>query len=118
MIAGIQVKMFRTQPVIGSRQQVAARSEWVISRRLAKLVTLIICLSLFIVFAFGQLMHWQITSAVERMEKMREVRRDYGSSHIALLAARAGLTSQDNILEVAGKKFQLFMPAKDQVKRL
>jgi hypothetical protein len=118
MISGIHVKMFKPQPVIGSRQQVAARTDWVISKRLAKMVTLILCISLFIVFAFGQLMHWQITSTVEKLEQLRAVRSEYGSEHVGLLSARAQLASREHVVEVAGKKFNLFVPADDQVKRL
>ncbi|MHB8790609.1 MAG: hypothetical protein ACYDBT_12070 [Desulfobulbaceae bacterium] len=119
MIAGIQSRMFRSQPLsTGIRQQVAVRSEWAISRRLAKLVTLILCLSLFVVFAFSQLMHRQILSSVNKLEQLQSVRNHFGSENIGLLAARAHLTSKDSVVDRAGRKYQLYIPKKEQVRRL
>jgi len=111
--------MFRTHALpVGIRQQVSARSEWSMSRRLAKLVTLILCLSLFIVFAFSQLMHRQISSTASRLEQLQSMRNQFGSENIALLAARAHLTSKESILDRAGQKYHLFAPKKEQVRRL
>ena len=119
MIAGIQSRMFRSHAFsIGIRQQVAARSEWSMSRRLAKLVALILCLSLFVVFAFSQLMHRQIMSSVNRLEQLQSVRNQFGSENIALLAARADLTSKESVLDRAGQKYRLFVPKKEQIRRL
>jgi len=100
------------------RQQVASRSDWVISKRLARLVTLILCVSLFVLFAFGQLMHWQIKSAVNRIDRLQSVRSQYGSENIALLASRAQLTAEEYIIAEAGRKYQLVPPREDQVRRL
>lgn len=111
--------MFRSHAFsIGIRQQVAARSEWSMSRRLAKLVALILCLSLFVVFAFSQLMHRQIMSSVNRLEQLQSVRSQFGSENIALLAARADLTSKESVLDRAGQKYRLFVPKKEQIRRL
>lgn len=119
MIAGLQSRTFRTNVLpAGIRQQVVSRSEWAISRRLAKLVTLILCLSLLIVFAFSQLMHRQIMSSVGRLEQLQSVRNEFGSENIALLAARAGLTSKESVMERAAEKYSLFAPRKEQVRRL
>lgn len=119
MIAGLHSRMLRTQSVsVGMRQQVAARSDWVVSKRLARLVTLILCLSLFILFAFGQLMHWHIKSTVNRLDSLQSVRSQYGSENIALLAARAQLVSKEYIVEQAGRKHQLVTPGQDQVRQL
>jgi len=100
------------------RQQVATRSDWTMSARLAKLVTFILCVSLFIVFAFSQLMHWHINSTVNKLDKLQSVRSQVGSENIALLAARAQLTSKEYIVEQAGKRYNLFIPQKDQIRRL
>lgn len=119
MIAGIQSRMFRPHALsAGIRQQVVGRTEWSVSRRLAKVVTLILCLSLFIVFAFSQLMHRHIMSSVSRLEQLQSVRNQFGSENIALLAARAQLTSKESIMERAGKQYHLFVPRKEQVRRL
>lgn len=119
MIAGIQLRMFRPHALsAGIRQQVANRTEWSVSRRLAKVVTLILCLSLFIVFAFSQLMHRQIMSSASRLEQLQSVRNQFGSENIALLAARAQLTSKESIMDRAGKQYHLFAPRKEQVRRL
>ena len=119
MIAGIQSRVFRTQALpAGLRQQVAARLDWSMSRRLAKVVALVLCLSLFVVFAFSQLMHRQITSSVGQLEQLQSVRNQFGSENIALLAARAQLTSKESIIDRAGQKYHLFAPKKEQVRHL
>ena len=119
MIAGIASKMLRPQTApIGARQQVVARSDGAVSKRIAKIVTMIICVSLFVVFAFSQLMHWHIISTVNELDKLQSVRNDYGSENIALLAARAQLTSKEYVVEQASKRYQLLVPQKNQVQRL
>lgn len=115
----IASRILRTHALpVGIRQQVSARSEWSMSRRLAKLVTLILCLSLFIVFAFSQLMHRQVLSSASRLEQLQTMRNQFGSENIGLLAARAHLTSKESILDRAGQKYHLFVPKKEQVRRL
>ena len=119
MIAGIQSRLFRSHALsVGIRQQVAARTEWAMSRRLAKLVALILCLSLFVVFAFSQLMHRQIMSSVNKLEQLQSVRNQFGTENIALLAARADMTSKENVLDRAAQKYRLFVPKKEQLRRL
>jgi hypothetical protein len=119
MIAGIHSRMLRSQSVsVDMRQQVATRSDWVMSKRLARLVTLILCVSLFVLFAFGQLMHWHIKSTVNKLDRLQSVRSQYGSENIALLATRAQLTSKEYIVELAGEKYQLALPRKEQVRHL
>lgn len=119
MNAGIASRMLRPQTAsIGVRQQVAARSDGMVSKRIARIVTLIICVSLFIVFAFSQLMHWHIISTVNKLDELQSVRHEYGSENVALLAARAQLTSKEYVVEKAGRKYQLFVPQKNQVQRL
>lgn len=119
MIAGIHSRMLRSQSAsVGMRQQVVTRSDWVISKQLARLVTLILCVSLFVLFAFGQLMHWHIKSTVNRLDRLQSVRTQYGSENISLLATRAQLASKDYVVEQAGKKFHLTPPREDQVRRL
>lgn len=119
MIAGIHSRMFRSHPVtVDIRQQVAVRSDWVVSKRLARLVTLILCVSLFVLFAFGQLMHWHIRSTVDRLDRLQSVRTQYGSEHIALQATRAKLTSKEYVVEQAGRKYQLVLPREDQIRHL
>ncbi|HBI16057.1 MAG TPA: hypothetical protein DDY20_11175 [Desulfobulbaceae bacterium] len=111
--------MFRGHALsVGIRQQVSARYEWSMSRRLARLVTLILCLSLLVVFAFSQLMHRQINSSVNRLEQLQSERSHFGNENISLLAARANLTSKERVLDRAGQKYRLFMPKKEQVRRL
>lgn len=119
MIAGITSRVIRPQTAtVGMHQHVATRSDAVLSRRLAKLVTLIICLSLFVMFVFGQFMHWHVTSTMHRLSELRAVRSTYGTENIALLSARARLTSKEYIVEQAGKRYQLFVPQKKQIRRL
>ena len=119
MMTGINSRMFRPNAVaVGMRQQVAARSDWAMSRRLAKLVTLILCVSIFIVFAFSQLMHWHIVSTINKLDKLQSVRNQFGTENIALLATKAQLTSKEYIVELAGKRYQLHLPEQGQVRRL
>ena len=119
MITGITSRMLRPQAVaVGVRQHVAVRSDGVMSKHLAKMVTLILCVSLFVVFAFSQLMHWYIVSTVQQLDELQAVRHAYGSDNIALLAARAQLTSKEYVVEQAGKRYRLFVPQKNQIRRL
>jgi len=119
MIAGMNSRVLGSQSVsVGMRQQVAARSDWAMSKELARLVTLILCVSLFVLFAFGQLMHWHIKSTVSKLDRLQSVRSQYGSENMALLATRAQLTSKEYIVKLAGEKYQLALPRKDQVRHL
>ena len=119
MIAGIASRVLRPQAAaVGGRQQVSARSDSGVSKRLARIVTLIVGVSLFIVFAFSQVMHWHIISTVNKLDELQSVRNEYGSENIALLAARAQLTSRDYVVKEAGSRYQLYIPQKSQVRRL
>jgi hypothetical protein len=119
MIAGIQSRIYRNHALpVGIRQQIVARPDWSMSRRLARLVALILCLSLLIVFAFSQLMHQHLTSSASRLEHLQSLRIQFGSENIALLAARAQMTSKERILERAQQKYHLVVPKKEQVRRL
>lgn len=119
MIAGITSKTIRPHAAaIGLRQNVAVRSDSVMSKRLARIVALVIGVSLLAVFAFSQLMHWHVASTMERLSELQSVRNTYGSENIALLAARAELTSKEYVLEQAGKRYHLFVPQKNQIRRL
>jgi len=119
MIAEIQSRMFRPHPVgMGMRQHVSSRTSQGISKRMAKIVTMIICVSLFVVFAFSQVMHWQIVSSSSKLEKLKSVRIDTSSRNIELLAARAQLASQKFVEEQAREKLQLFVPKRNQISRL
>lgn len=119
MIAEIHSRMFRSHTAsVGMRQQVAVRSDWVVSKRLARLVTLILCVSLFVLFAFGQLMHWHIKSTVNRLDGLQSVRSQYGSEHIALQTTRAKLTAKEYIVEEAGSRYHLVLPREDQIRQL
>lgn len=119
MIAGVTSRVIRPQvATVGMRQHVAARPDVLVSKRLAKLVTLIICLSLFVLFVFGQLMHWHVTSTMNQLNELRTVRSEFGTENIALLSTKARLTSKEYIVEQAGKRYQLFAPQKNQIHRL
>ena len=60
MIAEINSRMFRPHAVnMGMRQQVASRTSKGMSKRMAKMVTLIICVSLFVVCAFSQVIFFK-----------------------------------------------------------
>ncbi len=119
MFAGITSRVFKPQAgVIGVRQQVAVRTDGMVSQRLARLVALILGIALLIVFAFSQLMHWHIASTVTRLDQLQSARNEYGSEKMRLLAARAQLTSREYVTELAGRKFQLHAPQKGQVRSL
>ena len=119
MIAQIHSRMFRPHAVtIGMRQQVNSRTSTGMSRRMAKVVTLIICVSLFVVFAFSQVMHWHIVSSANQLKKLQAVRIDSGSRNIELLATRAQLASRKFVEEQAKEKLHLFVPQQNQIRRL
>lgn len=119
MIAEIQSRVLRPHPAtFGMRQQVAVKTGHGVSRRMAKLVTIIICVSIFVVFVFSQVMHWQIAASAKRMENLQSARMDSTSRNIELLAAKARLTSKEYVARLAGEKFGLNVPEPNQIKRL
>ena len=119
MIAEIQSRMFRPHAVtMGMRQQVVSRTSAGMSRHMARVVALIICISLFVVFAFSQVMHWHIVSSANQFEKLQSVRSESVSRNIELLATRAQLASQKFVEERAKEKMQLFVPQQNQIRRL
>ena len=119
MIAGMNSRVLRSHPAtIGVRQHVAARTNPAMSKRMARMVTLILCVGLFVVFSLNQFLHWQIMASTNRLDQLQSVRNKYGSENISLLATRAQIVSKKSVMELAGKKFQLFVPGKDQVQRL
>ena len=96
MIAEINSRMFRPHAVnMGMRQQVASRTSTGMSKRMTRMVTLIIGVSLFVVFAVSQVMHWHIVASANQFEKLQSVRIESGSRNIELLATRAKLASQE-----------------------
>ncbi|HER63669.1 MAG TPA: hypothetical protein ENO11_06800 [Desulfobacteraceae bacterium] len=119
MIAEIHSRMFRSHSVtMGMRQQVVSRTNAGMSRRMARVVTLVICISLVIVFAFSLVMHWQIGSSANRLETLKSVRIDTKNKNIELLAVRAQLASRDFIEKRAKEKFQLVVPQQNQIRRM
>lgn len=119
MIAEIHSRMFRPHPVtIGMRQQVITRTNVGMSKRMAKVVTLIICVSLFVVFAFSQVMHRHIVASAGQIEKLQSVRGAVGSRNIELLAVKAQLASRKFVEQQAREKLQLFVPQQNQIRRL
>lgn len=119
MIAEIQSRMFRPHPVtVGMRQHISSRTSAGMSRRMAKLVALIICTSLLVVFAFSQVMHWHISATAEKLEQLKSVQKQTATRNIELLAMRAQLASQEFVEKSAMEKLQLFAPQQHQVRRL
>jgi len=119
MIAEIQSRMFRPHTVtMGMRQQVVTRTGTGLSKRMAKVVALIICISLFVVFAFSQIMHGHIVATADQIDKLQSVRSESVSRNIELLAARAQLASQKFVEERAKEKLHLFVPQRNQIRRL
>ena len=119
MIAEIHSRMFRSHAVnMGMRQQVVTRTGAGMSKRMAKVVTLIICVSLFVVFIFSQVMHRHIVVTAGQLEKLQSVRIETGSRNIELLAARAQLASRKFVEERAAERLQLFVPQQHQIRRL
>jgi len=119
MITGISSRMFRPHTMtIGVRQQVVARTNSVMSKRVAGKVTMILCAGIFVVFVFSQFMRWQIVASTNQLEQLQAVRNQSGSENISLLAKRAQLVSKDYIVNRVEAKFQLFVPGKDQTQRL
>jgi cell division protein FtsB len=119
MIAEIHSRMFRPRSVtMGMRQQVASRTRAGMSRRMARVVALIICLSLVVVFAFSLVMHRQIGASANRLEALKSVRVESKNRNIELLAARAQLASREFIEKRAKEKFQLVVPQQNQIRRM
>ena len=120
MIAEIQSRMFRPHSdAMDMRQHVTIRaSQGIMSKRMAKLVTVIICISLFVVFAFSQVMHWQIVASSNKLEDLKTIRVATSSKNIELLATRAQLASRDFVEKQAKEKLQLFTPKRNQIRRL
>ena len=103
---------------VGIKQQVVARPHHVMSRRGARKVTMILCAGIFVVIVFSQFMRWQITTTINELEQLQNIRNSTGSENISLLDERAKLISKEYIAEKVGSKLQLFMPDKDQIRRL
>lgn len=119
MIAEIQSRLLRPHPfAIGMRQHVICRTSDGMTKRMAKLVTLIICISLLVVFAFSQVVHWQITASTNKLQEMRAARITTSNKNIELLAARAHLSSKKFVEEKAREKLQLLIPKRNQIRRL
>jgi len=119
MIAGISAKVFRPHAVtFGMRQHVASRTNPVMSKQVARQVTLVLVVSLFVVFTVSQFMHWYIMSSASQLKQLQSVRNITGSENISLLAQRAQMTSREYVVEKAGSKFELILPGKHQVNRL
>jgi hypothetical protein len=119
MITGISSKMFRPHTMtVGMRQQVIARTNPVMSKQVARKVTLMLCIGIFVVFVFSQFMRWQIMASINQLEQLQAVRNQTGLENISLLAERARLISKEYIIDQVGAKFQLFVPQKDQMQRL
>ena len=119
MIADLHSRLFRPHAVtMGMRQQVVSRSSNGMSKRMAKVVTLIICTSLFVVFTFSQVMHLQIVATAKQLEKLETARIDSKTKNIELRTARAQLASKSFVEERAKEKLQLYVPKQNQVHRL
>lgn len=119
MIADIQSRMFRPHPAtMGMRQHVTSRTTPGMSKRMAKLVMAIICISLFVVFAFSQVMHWQIVASSSKLENLKSMRIATSSKNIELLATRAQLASREFVEKQAREKLQLFTPKQNQIRLL
>ncbi|GAB4332366.1 MAG: hypothetical protein Kow0089_00200 [Desulfobulbaceae bacterium] len=119
MIAGMQSRVFRPHSVtLGMRQHVVSRTSPVVSRRMARVVAVIVGISLLVVFAFSQVMHHHITSSADRLERLQVERSEFMGRNIELLAARAQLASQEFVEKRAAEKLKLFVPQKSQVRRL
>ncbi len=115
MITGFSSKLFRPQTVIGMRQHVTVRVVPEVSQRLIRLVTVIIFAGIVVVFSVGQFMHGRIESAAVRIEQLQAVRSRAGNENIGLLAARAQLASEKNVIKQASQRFQLMIPGKGQI---
>lgn len=119
MIAEIQSRMFRPHPeAMAMRQHVTSRTSPGMTKRMAKLVAAIICISLFVVFAFSQVMHWQIIASSDKLESLKSIRIATSSKNIELLATRAQLASREFVEKQAREKLQLFTPKQNQIRRL
>ena len=119
MITGMSSRIFRPHTMtVGMRQQVVARTNPVMSKQVAGKVAVILCTGIFIVFAFSQIMRWQIVASVNQLGQLQDARNKAGSENISLLAKRAQLLSSEYVMERVGSKFQLFVPNKDQIKKL
>jgi hypothetical protein len=102
----------------GMRQQVVARTNPVVSKKVARNVALMMCIGLLVVFTFSQFMRWQIAASVNQLEQLQAERTRTGSENISLLAERAQLVSREYVADRAGSRFELFIPQKEQIQRL
>ncbi len=118
MITGFSSKLFRPQTVIGIRQNVAVRAVPEVSQRLIRLAAVIIFTGIVVVFSAGRFMHGRIESAAGRIEQLQAVRSRVGNENIRLLAARAQLASEKNVVKEAAQRFQLMVPVKGQIRYL
>jgi hypothetical protein len=119
MIAGMSPRMFRAHTMtVGLRQQVVVRTNPVMSKRVARCVTLILCVTILVVFSVSQFLHWRIVSSLNQLDQLQSVRNQNGSENISLLARKARLASKEYVATQVSTKFQLFVPGKDQVHRL
>lgn len=119
MMTGISSRMFRPHSMsVGMRQQVVSRTNPVMSKQVARRVTLMLCVGIFVVFVFSQFMRWQIVASINQLEQLQAVRNQTGTQNISLLAERAQLISKEYLIEQVGAKFNLFVPQKDQMQRL
>jgi hypothetical protein len=100
------------------RQHVSTRTGNAVSNRMAKVVVLILCVSLCVVFAFSQVMHWHVVDSFNKIEELKTVRVVSSSKHIELLAMRAQLSSRKIVEERASEKLRLFAPERNQIRRL
>ena len=119
MIYNAQVRTYQSRAVTtGIRQRVSANHTHEMSAELRRSVIIVLCVSLFLVMAGSQLIHWKIMNNQQVVEQKQAVSSVLVAENMNLLAKRAGLMSPGRIEEVAAGRLNLHAPGKDQVHRL
>ena len=113
------IRTFRTPAAtLTIRQRVASDREDISLEKLSRPVIMILLTAFVVVAAMSQLVHWRIENNRTTLNQLQSVRRNVGSENISLLAERARLMSESNIVAVAEKHLHLYRPEKGQQHRL
>lgn len=120
MINYVQTRPYQGRPVTntGIRQRVRAGRTREMSAELRRLVAIVLGVSVVLVLAGSQLLHWHIQKNRQVIEQQMSVASTLTGKNINLLAQRARLMSQDQIEKVAAERLNLHVPNKEQVYRL
>jgi len=119
MIAGVNVKVYRSPTVtIGMRQHVAVRSLSASSKRMTRLTATVLLTGFVVVFSLSQFVHRQIVRTAGQVEQLQSARFIVESEHIKLLAEREQLAAKSAIVQYAAERLKLQAPEKRQIQHI